>query len=316
MRILERIHYMDGVTLFNEHPLLTEIGKIQTEIIKPKHSNFWDKTEQGKAVALEFPIVAVRNEDDMNKILSKTKADLYTIPDNPLGSPHFSSTAIATHLKHFGVEVMPHLTAKDRNLVALASELKTAVLFDFEVVLLTTGDWPSLVLPSKPVFDLDSPNMIRLARLIFNGVLPTKELFYVAERPRAAGTMNPHYKPEVEAQRIAKKLTAGAELFFTQVVATKECISRIKEAFIELKKYTNVKVPVMVSLLYPISDDIKPLLRRMGIQTGDDTFEEILEEIKALDIAGGVNLIILSRDLDVWLALWKEAYEKIKEVLG
>ncbi|AHF79644.1 methylenetetrahydrofolate reductase C-terminal domain-containing protein [Thermococcus paralvinellae] len=299
--VLERVHYLDGAVLFNEHPILMEIEKIPSRDVKPKNSNFWSQVEKGKALSVEFPIAAVRDEVEIARVIAKTNSDLYTIPDNPLGCPHFSSTAFATHLKHFGIEVMPHLTAKDRNLTALTAELKTAVLFNFEVVLLTTGDWPSLALPSRPVFDLDSANMIRLARLIFNGVLPTKETFEVEERPRVAGAMNPHYRPRVEAQRIARKLIAGAELFFTQVVATKESVTRIKETFIELKKYINAEVPVMVSLLYPISDDIKPLLRKMGTQTGDDTFEEVLEEVKALDVAGGVNLIILSRNLDVWL---------------
>ncbi|MBO8175523.1 MAG: methylenetetrahydrofolate reductase C-terminal domain-containing protein [Thermococcus sp.] len=314
LKILEGIHYLDGATFFNEHPLLMEIEKIPSREVKPKHSNFWSRVEKGKALSIEFPIAAIRNEVEIAEVITKTNSNLYTIPDNPLGCPHFSSTAFATYLKHFGIEVMPHLTAKDKNLAALTAELKTAVLFNFEVVLLTTGDWPSLTLPSRPVFDLDSANMIRLARLIFNGVLPTKETFEVEERPRVAGTLNPHYRPRVEAQRIARKLTAGVELFFTQVVATKQSVARIKETFIELKKYTNVEVPVMVSLLYPISDNIKLLLRKMAIQTGNDTFEEVLEEVKALDIAGGVNLIVLSRNLDVWLNLWREAYEKIREV--
>ncbi len=316
LRILERIHYLDGAMFFNEHPILMEIEKISSRHIKPRNSNFWRWVENGKAISVEFPIAAVKNEEDIAKIVAEINPDLYTIPDNPLGYPHFSPTAFATYLKHFGIEVMPHLTAKDRNLSALTAELKTAVLFNFEVVLLTTGDWPSLTLPSRPVFDLDSANMIRLAKLIFNGVLPTKEIFEVMERPRVAGTLNPHYKPRVEAQRIARKLMAGVELFFTQVVANRESITKIKEAFLELKKYTSVEVPVMVSLLYPINDDIRLLLKRMGIPAENGTFEEVLEEVKSLDVAGGVNLIVLSKNPNNWLNLWKEAYEQVKEVFG
>lgn len=316
LEVLERSHYLDGAALFNEPHILMEMEKIPSRDVKPKNSNFWSQVKKGKALSVEFPITTVRDEVDIARIIAKTKPNLYTIPDNPLGYPHFSSTAFATHLKQFGAEVMPHLTARDKNITALTAELKTAILFNFEVVLLTTGDWPSITLPSKIVFDLDSANMIRLARFIFNGILPTMEIFEVEERPRVAGVMNPHYRPRVEAQRIARKLIAGAELFFTQVVATKESVARIKETFIELKKYTNAEVPVMVSLLYPINDDIKPLLMRMGIQTGDDAFEEVLEEVKALDIAGGVNIIVLSRQLGVWLTLWERVYENIKGVFG
>ncbi|NJE09179.1 5,10-methylenetetrahydrofolate reductase [Thermococcus sp. M39] len=312
--VLERVSVLDG-QLFDEHPLLLELEKLPKEESKAKHSNFLRRLEKGSAVAVETPVAAIMKEEDIIKILSEVPATLYTIPDNPLGYPHFSSTALATHLKALGAEVMPHITTKDRNLSALTAELKTALLFRFEAVLLTTGDWPSLMLPSKAVFDLDSSNLIRLAKLIFSGVLPTKEVLdaNLSERPVITATLNPNYPVKLESKRAARKLIAGAELFFTQVVATRKAVRRIEEILSEAKKYTKLEADVDVSLLYPLKEDLIPVLERMGIETGD-SFEDVLEEVKSLDF-GGVNLIVLSHSLDEWLTLWKEAYKKVEEVL-
>jgi len=314
---MAKIARVEPAMIFEEHPLLLELEDLVRGDSEPRASVFWKNLERGKAFSVEFPIAAVREEEDVVRVLGRVEADLLTVPDNPLGYPHVDPVAFGTYLKVLGgrAGVMPHITAKDRNLSAVASELRTAQLFNFEAVLLVTGDWPGHGVPSKPVFDLDSANLIRLARIVFAGVMPTREVFDVGSRPRVLGGMNPHYRPRVEARRMARKLIAGAEAFVTQVVATKESVSGIKAILEELGKYGEFEVPLVVSLLYPIEDWVKPLLERMGIPTGEETFEELIEEVKALDV-GGVNLIVLSRDVGEWLRLEEEARKIVEGVFG
>ncbi|WP_223211925.1 methylenetetrahydrofolate reductase C-terminal domain-containing protein [Thermococcus henrietii] len=315
--LIERVP-LEPWMLFEEHPLLAELeGLVESDSV-PRSSAFWRKLTRGKAFTVEFPVKVVRSSEDLLRVLRTLEADLVTVPDNPLGYPHFDPVAFATRLKDVGVRagVMPHVTAKDRNLSALASELRTAQLFGFEAVLLTTGDWPGLSMPSRPVFDLDSPNLLRLARLVFAGVMPPGQRVQVESRPRVAGTMNPHYRPGVEARRTIRKIVAGAEVLFTQVVARRESVLSIREVLMEVEEKTRAEVPVVVSLLYPLGDELKPFLERMGIPTGDEGFGELLEEVKSLDAKGGVNLILLAETLGEWLSLWEEVKELVREVFG
>ena len=304
--------------LFEEHPLLVELESLVEKDSEPRASTFWKNLERGKAFSIEFPIAAVKGEMDIIRVLGRVDADLLTVPDNPLGYPHVDPVAFSTYLKVLGAKagVMPHITAKDRNLAAISSELRTAGLFNFEAVLMVTGDWPDHGIPGRPVFDLDSANLVRLARLVFAGVLPTRERVEVESRPRVLSGMNPHYRPKLEARRVVRKMIAGAEGFFTQVVATGRSVRGIREILRELRAYGEFEVPLVISLLYPIEDWIKPMLERMGIPTGNESFEELLEELKALDVGGGINLIVLSNDVDEWLRLEKEARGIIKEVIG
>ncbi|ALV62497.1 5,10-methylenetetrahydrofolate reductase [Thermococcus sp. 2319x1] len=315
VRVLEKFK-MNPANLFEEHPLLLELEDLVNGDSIPRASVFWQNLEKGKALSVEFPVAAVSKPHESLRVFRGISADLITVPDNPLGYPHYDPVAVACYLKSLELRsgVMPHITAKDRNLNALTSELRTAQVFGCEAVLLTTGDWPSFAVPSRPVFDVDASNLIRLARLVFAGVMPTKEVLKVEDRPRVASVMNPHYRPKIEAKRLARKLIAGSEAFFTQVVAARESATGISKIIEELKKYAEVDVPIIASVLYPMKEEIKPFLRALGIPVGDEPFEVLLEELKAVEAVRGLNLIVSSRSLEEWLGLWREAREIIEGV--
>lgn len=63
-----------------------------------------------------------------------------------------------------------------------------------------------------------------------------------------------------------------------------------------------------------MKEEMKPFLRALGIPVGgDEPFEALLEELKAVEaVRGGLNLIVSSRSLEEWLGLWREAREIIK----
>ncbi|MFA4640594.1 methylenetetrahydrofolate reductase C-terminal domain-containing protein [Pyrococcus kukulkanii] len=301
--VMERFELLDGAPLLVEHPVVVEMERRYRGDVKIRESEFMKNLEKGKAIAVEFPIrLFERGERKFRRV-----GDIYTVPDNPLGYPHVSPTSLATWLKTHGFSVMPHLTAKDRNVVAISSEFRTALEFGFEGVLITTGDWPGFIIQSKPVFDLDSPNMIKLARLMFSGVMPTGEYLELEERPFVAGTMNPNYPERVEGKRFARKIIAGVDLVFTQVVASVEAVRRIPRIIEEAKKYAPGEVPVVVSFLYPLTKELESTLRKMGIETGS-SFQEIVEEVSSLEL-GGINLIVFEE------ALWNEKLDEAFEIL-
>ena len=294
--VLEKLDTLDGAPLLVEHPIVARFTL--EDDVEIKKSKFIKDLEKGRAISVEFPIRVF--ESGFKDF--KDNGYLFTVPDNPLGYPHVSSVALATWLKSKGFEVMPHVTGKDRNALAITSELRTAVEFNFEGVLLTTGDWPGLMLHAKPVFDLDSTNMIKLARLVFSGILPTGEKIEVKERPFVAGTMNPNYQEKLEGKRLARKIIAGVDVVFTQVVANVKVARKIPEIVKHSLKYSSREVPIVVSLLYPIKKELENALRSMGVEVGSK-FEEVLEEVSSLEFAG-INLIVFADD-------WMEKLKKL-----
>jgi len=306
--LMEKFELLDGAPLLVEHPVVLEMERIfEGEEVEIKRSSFIKNLGRGKAISVEFPIrLFEKGVREFRKV-----GDLYTIPDNPLGYPHISPTALGTWLKSKGHSVMPHLTAKDRNVIAISSEFRTALEFDFEGILITTGDWSGFILQGKPVFDLDSANMIRLAKLMFSGVLPTGERVEVKERPFIAGTVNPNYPAKLEGKRLARKIIAGADLVISQVVANRKVVREIPKILQEALKYSPHEVPVVVSILYPLKRELEPILRKMGIKTGDD-IRAIVEEISSLEF-GGINVIVFEETR--WEEKLNEVLDLLKELL-
>ncbi len=303
----------EPLSLTKVHPLVEENEALIREDVPPIRSKFHEALLRGRGMSVEFPLNLVHDQEDIHKVLSAVKqyTQLYTLPDNPLGYPHVSSFSLATTIKNsFKNEVMPHLTCKDRNLSALTSELLTASLFEFEIVLLNTGDWPSFAMPSKPVFDLDAHSLIRLAYQVFHGILPTKQKVEMKNRPRIAAGFNPHYAPEIEACRLKKKILPGAEIFFSQVIASTETVTNISRIFEELETI-GLDAPVVVSLLYPLGGEEKSFLQDLGVSVSDDTPEDLVKEIITEERINGLNLIILASDIDTWI----EEFFAVREIL-
>ncbi|MDK2869128.1 MAG: hypothetical protein PWP39_363 [Pyrococcus sp.] len=305
--LMERFELLDGAPLLVEHPVVLEMERIfEGGEVNIKKSSFIKNLERGKAISVEFPIkLFEKGVREFRKV-----GDIYTIPDNPLGYPHISSTALGVWLKSKGYSVMPHLTAKDRNVIAITSEFRTVLEFDFEGVLITTGDWSGFMIQGKPVFDLDSSNMIRLAKLMFSGILPTGERFEVKERPFIAGTINPNYPAKLEGKRLARKILAGVDLVISQVVANRKVVREIPRILQEALKYSPHEVPVVISLLYPLKRELESVLRKMGIKTGDD-IRRIVEEVSSLEL-GGINIIVFEETK--WDEKLNEILDLLKEV--
>lgn len=145
-------------------------------------------------------------------------ADAVNITDNPGGKVRMSSLAGSVLAMRAGAEPVMQLTCRDRNRLALQSDLLAASALGVPNVLLMTGDQPSE--GATPVFDLDGMKLIAAARAMRDqGVLmsgqempqPPSWLIGTVENPFGAAA-------EVRAQRLADKVAAGAEFAQTQYV--------------------------------------------------------------------------------------------------
>ncbi len=103
-------------------------------------------------------------------------ADAVNVTDGAGARAHMSALAAATFLLDAGIEPILQMTCRDRNRIALQSDLMGAAALDIHNILVLTGDDPKAgdQPDTKPVFDVDSKTLIETARRLRDeGKLPT-----------------------------------------------------------------------------------------------------------------------------------------------
>ena len=144
----------------------------ETRVIAPARLNpLRECLRSGRfAITAEIiPPASCDREDLINKLEPlKGVADAVNVTDGAGGGSHISSLVCAAILLQSGVEPILQLTCRDRNRIALQSELLAAAVIGVENLLLLRGDDPSAGKQpdAKPVFDLDSMGLSQLARNI------------------------------------------------------------------------------------------------------------------------------------------------------
>jgi methylenetetrahydrofolate reductase (NADPH) len=144
------------------------------------------------------------------------------ITDNQSAHARLSSLAGSLAVAAAGVEPIMQLTCRDRNRIALQSELLSASALGIRNVLVMTGDHPKFGdhPEATPVFDLDSVQLLWAARtmrdhgrlLSGRALKPPPSLFL-------GSVENPAAPPvEFRAGRLGKKVAAGAQFIQTQFV--------------------------------------------------------------------------------------------------
>ena len=151
------------------------------------------------------------------------RVDAINVTDGPRARVHMSSLAASAILVSNGIEPVLQLTCRDRNRIALQSDLLGASALGIANVLVLRGDDPGpgegREPAAKPVFDVESDEVIAIAaRMRDEGVLPSGRT--IAARPRlfigAADTpVDP--QPGWAPTRLARKIGLGAGFVQTQL---------------------------------------------------------------------------------------------------
>ena len=149
--------------------------------------------------------------------------DAVNITDNQGSHVRLASWAGAVAVQQSGIiEPIMQMTCRDRNRIALQSDLLGAGALGIENLLFMSGDHPKFGdhPGAKPVFDLDSTQLVWTARTLRDEakLISGKEL-NPAPRFFLGAVENPFAPPvEYRAQRAAKKIAAGAQFIQTQYV--------------------------------------------------------------------------------------------------
>ena len=185
------------------------------------------------------------------------------------------SLATCKALKDKGFNSIFQLTCRDRNRIALQSDLLSAAYFGIDNLLLLTGDHTRLGdnPQSKPVFDLDSVSLIHAVRQLEQGAdLGGNEL--AGDPPKfAKGAVVSPCSDSVDIQlaKMERKVNAGAEYFQTQAVFEPEKFIRFME------KAKQFGVPVMLGVIIPKGAAMANFMNNnvAGISVPQDMIEEL-----------------------------------------
>ena len=148
------------------------------------------------------------------------------VTDNQSSVMRMGSLPACVMLKNAGLTPILQLTCRDRNRIALQSELLGAAALGIDNILCLTGDHTKMGdhPGAKPVFDLDSVSLLHTVCQLEKGVdLAGNPL--VGEAPKfAKGAVVSPCSDSVDAQltKMERKVMAGAEYFQTQAVFDSE----------------------------------------------------------------------------------------------
>jgi len=153
--------------------------------------------------------------------LIKDRVDAVNVTDLQSSVMRVGSLAICKFLIERGIEPVFQITCRDRNRLALQSDLLSAAVFGVKNILALTGDHPALGdhPQAKPVFDLDSVQLLEAIKTLESGKdMVGKELKGKPEFCTGA-VVNPGADPiEPEIVKMEKKIEAGAQFFQTQAI--------------------------------------------------------------------------------------------------
>lgn len=191
-----------------------------------------------KLVAVE--LVPPLDADDAGIIrsanyLKSLGADVVTLPDSPSGRTRVDSILMAKKVaENTGIKVMPHISCRDRNAIAMRSQLMGAFVNGIYNFLMVTGDpVPEMERGHvKSVFNFDSVRLMSMAHDMNSEFFAEAPLVYGGAVNQGRSSL------DAEIRRVQKKLEAGAEFFMSQPVFTKEAADRLRT----VKKETGARL--------------------------------------------------------------------------
>ena len=163
----------------------------------------------------------------------KGHADAFNLTDNQNAIVHMSSVASAFLCVQEGIEPVVQMTCRDRNRIALQSDLLGAAALGVRNVLCLSGDHQTFgnQKEAKNVYDLDPVQELTVFRMMRDdGVVWGGDALEQAPNVYLGAVANPFADPfELRAVRLAKKVSAGAEFVQTQAVFDMDRFERFME---------------------------------------------------------------------------------------
>jgi len=212
------------------------------------------------------------------------------VTDQQSAVMRLSGLATCALLKQKGIEPVFQVTCRDRNRIALQSDLLGAAALGIENVLCLTGDYVTMGdhVQAKPVFDLDSVSLLRAVTTLMEGhdmagkPLRGTPVFF----PGAVVT--PGADPlEPQIYKMEKKVRAGARFFQTQAVYEPGAFAEFMD------KVRPLGTPVMAGIVLLKSAGMARFMNRNV--AGVHVPEELIAEMEEAPNKGAKSVEIAAR---------------------
>ncbi len=248
--------------------------------------------------------------------LLKDKVDALNATDNQSSVMRYPSLATTFLIKERGGEPILQMTGRDRNRLALQSDLLAAYTRGVRNVVCLTGD--SIRVgdhkSAKSVFDLDSVQIIKMVRQLETGKdMGGNELDGAVEFCVGA-TVTPEADPiEPQLIKFEKKISAGAEFFQTQAIYD---LNNFRN-FMKYARQFNVKILAGIVLLVSagmarymnenvpgvfvpqeLIDEMAsvPKGKGLALQKGIEIAGRMIKELKEDAICDGVHIMAIGKE--------------------
>lgn len=162
----------------------------------------------------------------------KGRVDAVNVTDFQSAVVRVSSLGASVILIEEGLEPVMQITGRDRNRIAIQGELLSAGALGIKNILALTGDHPVFGdhKTTKPVFELDSVNILQIASTLMEGKDFAGNPLNKAPEFFLGASVTPLFDPvELQVIKMQKKIKAGAKFFQTQAVYDVEVLKRFKE---------------------------------------------------------------------------------------
>ncbi len=179
----------------------------------------------------------------------KGKVDAINVTDQQSSVMRLGSLVVCHLLKDWGQEPIYQLTCRDRNRIALQSDLLSAWVLGVENCVALTGDLPSSGdhPQAKPVYDLDSVQLLQVIKSLNEGhdmvgnELKGRPDFFAGAVVNPGADTEASY--ELQIMKMEKKIAAGARFFQTQAVFNPDTFAKF------MKRVEQYKVPVLAGVI-------------------------------------------------------------------
>jgi len=246
--------------------------------------------------------------------LLKDKVDGLNVTDNQSSVMRISSLAVCRLIADRGGEPILQLTCRDRNRLGLQSELLSAWVLGVKNVLCLTGDYISVGdhPQAKPVFDLDSVQLLQTVELLNQGKDLAGNEMQGGTDLFAGAVVTPEADPiEPQMIKFEKKIAAGAKFIQTQAIYDldnfKRFMERVRQHDVKIMagivllvtagmaRYMNKNVPgifVPDELIREMADAPKGKRLDAGIQIAGRMIRQLREE----KICDGVHIMAIGKE--------------------
>ncbi len=245
-------------------------------------------------VTAELPVINGGGHAEILRQLEPMRpfVDVFNATDNPSAHAHCSPLAVSIGLQQCGAEPVMQLTCRDRNRLALESELMGAAMYGIENICCLTGD--DVTAGDEPearrVFDLDGPQLLAVARALEGGRYLSGRAIDRAPHFLLGAVENPGAPPfEYRVRRAAKKAMAGARFLQLQICYRPELLERFMRAATDTGLSERIALIPSICILRTVGGMRFVATKVPGIDVPPETVARVEQaqdaEVECFDIA-------------------------------